>query len=93
MLRQAGAFLDELIEERRLADAFIEEAEIAVAEVIDQNVDDVGACHVMEIVVCGCRLRVGAPLLASGLSVFLKFSCSVKLPSFRSISLYISRGR
>jgi len=33
-----------MIKEGRLADAFVEEAEIAVTEVIDQNVNDIGAC-------------------------------------------------
>jgi hypothetical protein len=44
VLGQAGALLDELIQEGRLANAFVEKAEIAVTEIINQNVNDVGTC-------------------------------------------------
>ena len=47
VLRQAGALLNELIKEGGFADAVVEAAEVAVAEVVDEDMNDVGACHVV----------------------------------------------
>ena len=45
VLREAGAFLDELIQEGGFTYSLVEDAKVAIAEVVDQDVYDIWTCH------------------------------------------------